>query len=102
MTLQYIVAGDFGQVIELTFIDTDTDAVADISGYGSTIEMVFTSPAAVVTAKTATFKTDGTDGIIQWTTTDGYLTVGWWRVRGRVQGGATKLSTVQHDFEIIS
>jgi hypothetical protein len=102
MSLQYIVAGDFGQVIELTFIDVDTNAAADISSYSSTIEMVFTSPADVVTAKTATFKTDGTDGIIQWTTTDGFLTAGWWRVRGRVQGASTKLTTVKHDFEIIS
>jgi hypothetical protein len=44
MTLEYIVDGDFGQVIELTFIDVDTNSAADISGYNSTIEMVFTSP----------------------------------------------------------
>jgi hypothetical protein len=102
MTLEYIVDGDFGQVIELTFIDVDTNSAADISGYNSTIEMVFTSPTTVVTSKTATFKTDGSDGIIQWTTTDGFLTAGWWRVRGRVQGGAAKLTTVKHKFEVIS
>jgi hypothetical protein len=102
MSLEHIVDGDFGQILELTFIDTDTDLAADISGYSNTIEMVFTSPIDVVTAKTATFKTDGSDGIIQWTTTAGFLTAGWWRVRGRVEGGTAKLTTVKHKFEVIS
>lgn len=98
MSLSNIIAGDFGQVIELTFTDVDTDAAADISSYSTTIQMIFTSPAGTETAKTATFKTDGSDGIIQYTTEEDFLTAGRWRVRGRVQSGSAKLTTVEHAF----
>ncbi len=102
MSLLDIISGDYGQVIELTFIDVDTDAAADISSYSTAIKMVFTSPTGVETEKTATFKTDGSDGIIKYTTETGLLTAGWWYVRGQVQGGSAKLTTTKHKFKVLS
>ncbi len=100
MSLEKIIAGDYGQVIELTFIDVDTDAAADVSGYSSTIQIVFTEEGGTPTAKTATFKTDGTDGIIQYTVEDAFLTEGSWKVRGRVAAGNAKLTTEDYSFKV--
>lgn len=100
MSLDKIIASDYGQTIELTFIDVDTDAAADISGYTTTIQMVFTDEDGTETAKTATFKTDGSDGIIEYTVDDGFLTAGSWKVRGRVAAGNAKLSTEEYSFKV--
>jgi hypothetical protein len=100
MSLDKIIAGDYGQVIELTFNDVDTDAAADISSYSTTISMIFTNPAGAATTKTATFKTDGTDGVIQYTVESSFLTAGSWSVRGRVAAGAAQLSTEEYAFKV--
>jgi hypothetical protein len=102
MSLLDIIGGDFGQVIELTFVDVDTDAAADIGDYTTTIQMIFTSPSGVETEKTATFKSDGSDGVIQYTVEEGLLTAGKWRVRGRVQSASAKLTTTKHSFKVLS
>ena len=49
MSLEKIIAADYGQPIELTFIDVDTGEAADISGYVTTIQMVFTESDGTVT-----------------------------------------------------
>ncbi len=105
MSLKYIVAGDFGQAVELTFIDVDTGLVADISAFVTAQKMLFESPSGTATTKTAAFKTDGTDGIISYTVESDFLTVGKWRVKGRVELGdpiTRRLTTVEHVFEVIS
>ena len=103
MSFDNIVAGDSGQVAKLTFIDVDTDAAADISSYASTIQMIFTDPSGNTTAKTATFDTDGTDGVIKYTIESSLFDeAGTWKVRGRVQGGSTKLTTVEHRFLVLA
>lgn len=101
MSLKGIVAGDYGQAIELTFVDVDTEAAVNIGSYTTTTQMLFTSPAGVETAKTATFKTDGSDGIITYTVESGFLTAGFWKVRGRVTSGTAVLTTDYHLFEVI-
>ena len=100
MSLEKIIAADYGQPIELTFLDVDTGAAADISGYSTTIQMVFTESDGTITAKTATFKTDGTDGIIEYTVESDLLTAGSWRVRGRVAAGNAKLTTENYSFKV--
>lgn len=102
MSLENIVNGDYGQTVTLTIIDTDTDAAADVSSYSSTIQMIFTDPSGNETTKTATFVSDGSDGQIQYTLEDGLIDeAGIWKVRGRVQGASSKLSTVNHTFKVI-
>ena len=99
MSFENIVVGDFGQEAKVTFIDVDADAAADISGYASTIQMIFTDPTGTETAKTASFDTDSTDGVIKYIIESGLIDkAGNWRVRGRVQGASTKLSTITHEF----
>lgn len=94
MSLNAIVAGDYGQVIKLTFIDTDTDLAADISGYTTSQSMIFEDPDGTQTTKTAAFDSDGTDGIIKYTVDADFLTAGQWRVKGQVASGAAKLTTL--------
>lgn len=102
MSLDSIVKNDYGQVIELTFIDVDTNAAADISGYNSTIQMIFIDPDGVSTTKTADFKTDGTDGVIDYTVESGLFDqAGRWQVRGRVASGSATLTTEQKGFWIL-
>lgn len=102
MSLTNIVAGDYGQVIKLTFLDVDTNAAADISSYTTSQVMVFTSPAGVATSKAAAFDTDGEDGIIKYTVEASFLTAGNWKVRGRVASGAAVLTTEEHRFLVLS
>jgi len=98
MSLLHIINSDYGQVLKITFIDVDTDAAADISSYSTTISMVFTDEGGTSTTKTAAFDSDGTDGIIKYTTESGFLTTGTWTVRGRVASASAQLSTVEHTF----
>ena len=103
MSLKYIVVDDYGQVMKITFIDVDTSAAADISTYSSTIQMIFTDPSGTSTAKTATFDTDGTDGVIKYTVDQSFIdTVGYWTVRGRVAAGSAQLTTVPESFEVLA
>lgn len=103
MSLDKIIATDYGQVIELTFIDVDTAAAADVSTYTTAQQMIFTSPAGTETTKTAAFKTDGTDGIIDYTVESGlFSAAGTWTVRGRVTTGSAQLSTEEHLFTVLS
>lgn len=102
MSLEKIIAADYGQPIEVTFLDVDTGAAANISGYTTTIQIVFTKPDGTIVAKTATFKTDGSDGIIQYTIESDFLIAGSWRVRGRVAAGDAKLTTEDYSFKVYS
>lgn len=103
MSFDKIVKNDYGQVAKITFVDVDTDAAADISGYSSTIQMIFTDPSGNETTKTAAFDSDGSDGIIKYTIDDGLLDeAGTWRVRGKVASGTAELTTEQHEFYVLA
>lgn len=103
MSFRNIFVGDFGQVAQLTIIDVDTGLAADISGYSSTIQMIFTNPSGTEIPKTATFVTDGTDGKIKYTIEDGlFNAAGIWSIRGRVQGASSKLTSTIHKFNVMS
>ena len=103
MSLENIIVDDYGQVIELTIIDIDTDAAADVSSYTTAQTMIFTNPAGTVTVKIASFKTDGSDGIIRYTVQENFLSqAGVWRVRARVTSGSAKLTSVTHKFDVLA
>lgn len=103
MSFKNIIVGDYGQVAKLTIVDVDTGAAADISSYSSTIQMIFTDPSGAESTKTAAFDSDGADGKIKYTVEDGLINAaGAWLVRGRVQGASTKLTSVQHSFEVLA
>lgn len=102
MSLDKIVNGDYGQSIELTFVDVDTGNAANISSYTTAKQMIFTSPSGTASTKTAAFKTDGSDGIITYTLISGDInSAGNWTVRGVVTTGSAKLSTEEHKFTVL-
>jgi len=101
MSLSNIVSGDYGQVIVLTIIDTDTEAAADVSAYATTIQVQLSDPALNVATETATFVTDGSDGLVQYTLADGDIDeAGEWRIRARVTSASAVLSSVWESFKV--
>lgn len=102
MSFDNIVAGDYGQIATITVIDTDTKIAADISGYTTSLKMVFTSPSGIETEKPATFLTDGTDGVIKYTIENDILdTPGLWQVRAVVASSSSQLSSQTTKFKVL-
>lgn len=103
MSFKHIIVNDYGNVAQLTFIDVDTNAAADVSAYTTAQQMVFTAPSGTVTAKAASFLGTGTDGIIVYTVDSGFFdTAGEWKVRGRVTSGAAELTSLEYPFQVIA
>lgn len=76
-----IYKSDIGTDIILAIRDENLQPL-DVSG-ATTKQIKLEKPDGVVSAKTATFYDDGTDGRIQYTTTTGDLdTVGTWKAQG--------------------
>jgi len=102
MSLDKIVNGDYGQVIELTILDVDTNAAADVSGYTTAQVIILTDPAGAETTKTAAFKTTGADGIITYTLANGDIdAAGNWTARARVTTASAQLSSEEIQFTVL-
>ena len=86
MAAEEIHKGDVGTIIEITVKD---DSVAiDVSGV-SLKQFKFQKPDGSVTTKTAAFKTDGTDGILTYTTIVDDLDIpGAWDVQAYIEWSA--------------
>lgn len=83
MATSEIHVGDVGTAIRATIKDED-DVVVDVSA-ATTKQLIFEKSDCTEVTKTATFYTDGTDGIIQYVTESGFLTVaGVWRVQAYI------------------
>jgi hypothetical protein len=93
-----IQADDYGWIARLTL---QQDGVAvDISSY-TTLQLIFRDPSGTQSAKTATFNTDGTDGVLKYTVADGDIDVaGSWRVRARVAKTGVELHSEWHLFTV--
>ena len=77
-----IHVGDIGTAFEVTL--KDCDGVVDISTATSK-ELIFRKPDKTVVVKIAVFKTDGTDGIIQYLTIlDDLDLKGAWSIQAKV------------------
>ena len=101
MSIEHIVKGTWGQTIEITCQEDDTDK--DISGYTTTKQIVLKSPSKKIVTKTASFKTDGTDGILTCTLADGDVDeVGEWKIQARITqtASAADIRTVPTTFEV--
>jgi len=102
MSFDNIYVNDYGQVAKITFLDVDTAAAANISGYSTSQTMIFIDPNGTQSSKTAAFDSDGTDGIIKYTIASSFLTVaGKWKVRGQVASASARLSTAWQEFEVL-
>lgn len=102
MSLTNIVAGDFGQTIQLTVLDTDTDEAANISGYNVGQSMIFRDPDGNDATVVAAFATDGSDGIVQYTLVAGDIDErGNWQVRVVVTSAVAQLTTTWLEFLVL-
>ncbi len=89
MAANEIHFGDIGTVFKVTIKDDST--VVDIST-ASTKQIVLKKPSGEKLTKTANFLTDGSDGIITYTTISGDLDeAGMWKIQGYIvlSGGNT-------------
>jgi len=104
MSLEGIIAGDFGQPIMLTCKDKDTDNAVDISAYTTSQEMIFKDPDGNMHAETAAFVTDGSDGQVTYTPDDGGDVNdedGEWYVRARVVKSDAQLTSLWHRYSVL-
>ena len=77
MSLQKIVAGDYGYEIELEYIDVDTNSAADLSAYTTTQTIQIRAPDGSIGTLSGSFSTDGTDGLVKAVVTDGAIPEKW-------------------------
>ena len=99
MSMEGLVAGNFGQVVTLTVNDVDTNAAADISGYTTAQQMIFKDPDGNEATETAAFDSDGSDGLVTYTLTDGDIDEGGtWNVRVKVTSGSAELKSRWLEF----
>lgn len=74
---------DIGTVFEVTI--KDGSSAIDISSATVTKEITFAPPEGATKVKSAVFKTDGTDGILKYTTiADDLDTAGKWELQAKV------------------
>jgi hypothetical protein len=79
---QKIFENDVGTAFELTI--TDADGVVNLSG-ATTLQIVFQPPLCDKITKTASLKTDGSDGVVRYVTQAGDLVgIGVWKCHARV------------------
>ena len=99
MSLDHIVKGSYGQTIQITIQE---DGVAlDVSGYTTTKQIIFKAPSGKIVTKTATFATDGTDGVVECTLADGDIDEeGEWKVQASIVSGTAGLRTVATKFDV--
>jgi len=73
---------DVGTLFEVAL--KECAASVDISA-ADVLELIFKLPDETLLTKTATFKTDGTDGVIQYVAIDGDLSLsGKWKIQAKV------------------
>jgi len=94
-----IRVGNYGGVFRATVKDED-DAAVDISG-ATTKEFRFLLPDGTTSDKSCAFYTDGTDGILDWVVTSGFIDqAGSWWVEAHVVTPTKGFRTDAHAFEV--
>lgn len=84
MAVNEIHLGDIGTIFEITLLD-EGSTIVDISSATVTKDIKFQKPDGTLTTKPAAFKTDGTDGILQYTTVaDDLDMTGFWTIQAYV------------------
>ena len=93
---------DTGTIILTTIKDcvSGTSSPLDISAAVSTF-LVLKSPSGTSYNKVAVFKTDGTDGKVQYTTVDGDLNeVGTWRIQAIINFATSSFRSNVKTFKV--
>lgn len=74
--------GDIGTAFQVTLYDCDT--VVDVSS-ATTVEIIFLKPDGTKVTQTASFVTDGIDGVIQYLSQNGDLDQsGGWKLQAHI------------------
>ncbi len=90
--------GDIGTIFEVVIQE---DGVAIDISTATTQQILFAKPDGTKLTKTSVFKTDGTDGVIQYTTISGDIdTDGIWRIQGHVILTSSEFFTDIGQFEV--
>lgn len=90
---------DIGTRIIATITNVDGDVV-DISS-ATTKQFVFTKPDGSSVTKNATLTNSGSDGMMHYTTEDGFLNqVGYWEIQGYVVIGTNEWHTSISRFKV--
>lgn len=102
MSLDKITAEDYGQILTITIIDTDTNAAADVSSYTTAQQVFLKDPDENISAaKVAAFDTDGSDGVITYTLASGDIDEpGLWHICARVTSGTAVLTSEWKSFKV--
>ena len=101
MATIYVHNADEGTIFRLTITDTAGTAI-DVST-ASTKFIYFKDPSGNKVQKSAAFYTDGSDGIIQYTTQAGDIDEeGTWQVQGYVETSLGKFFTEKSSFKVYS
>ena len=85
-----IQVGNVGTIFRLTIKDEDEAVVNCSTGAGCTAKVItFEMPDDTTSTKNASYYTDGSDGIIQYAATTGFIADdGDWKMQGRVTIGS--------------
>jgi hypothetical protein len=94
-----IHVGDIGTIFRITI--KDGDSIVDVSNVDSKI-IYLQKPSGTTLQKTATFYTNGTDGIIQYVVSDGDLDeAGTWQIQAKVDFGTDVFNTNIDKFKVL-
>jgi hypothetical protein len=98
MACEEIHQNDIGTQFKITLNDCDT--AVDLSA--ATVKQIrFTKPSGTVLTMTASFYTDGTDGIITYTSVAGDLDeLGTWKIQAYVEVNGGKYSSSLQSFKV--
>lgn len=100
-TLTQVQEDFIGLIFRATVKDENGDAI-DLSA-ASTKELHFEAPSGAGKEMTAAFYTDGTDGVIQYTTVSGDLDEdGVWSVQAYIVIAAFTGHSNKHRFEVVA
>lgn len=99
MSLSGIMVGAYGNPIRLTC--KEDGVAADISAYTTTRQLIFADPSGNASAKTASFYTDGTDGVLTYTVESGLFDeAGNWRVQAKIATASKVVYSETLEFEV--
>ena len=97
----YVHNADIGTIFRLTITDTAGTAI-DVST-AATKFIYFQKPDGTKKKNTAAFYTDGSDGIIQYTSVSGDIDqTGLWQVQGYVETSDGKFFTQKTTFSVLN
>lgn len=95
---QSIHVRDYGYDCRLRLVKRGV--AQDVAQY-TTKQLIFRSPSGQVLTKSATFATDGSDGVIAYTVEPNVITeVGDWSVQARISNDAAELTSARLIFEV--